>query len=128
MKKILIIDDEYLTVEMLSTFLRIIGHDTLQALNAQQARERVAAFSPDAILLDIMLPDVNGIELCRELRAMPSTAHTPIVMISAQAPPLLKEAEAAGANGYLVKPLNIMGLRKALESVGVAHVSSPAQI
>ncbi len=126
MAHILVVDDEYLTVQMLGTYLKLIGHQTAEAFSAQQAWERVAARIPDAILLDIMLPDVNGIQLCRELRANPPTAAIPILMISAQAPPLLKEAEEAGANGYLIKPLNMLGLRSALDKAGVTASSGLA--
>ncbi len=120
MAKILIVDDEHLTAEMLATFLKIIGHETREALNCQQAWDRLAQEIPDAILLDIMLPDVNGLDMCRQLRAHPPTAHIPIVMVSAYAPPLLKEAQEAGATDYLVKPINMQGLRNMLLKVGIA--------
>ncbi|MEP7292366.1 MAG: response regulator [Chloroflexota bacterium] len=119
MAKILIVDDEHLTTEMLGTFLKIIGHESIEALNCQQAWDKLAYESPDGILLDIMLPDMNGLEMCRQLRANPPTASLPIIMISAYAPPLIKEATEAGANAYLAKPINIMGLKNALINVGI---------
>ncbi|HLU08396.1 MAG TPA: response regulator [Oceanobacillus sp.] len=120
MAKILIVDDEHLTTEMLSTFLRIIGHDSEEAFSCKQARDKLAYVNPDVILLDIMLPDQNGLELCRELRHNPSTSSIPIIMISAHAPPMTREADSAGANGYLVKPINLANLKNALATVGVA--------
>ena len=120
MAKILIVDDEHLTTEMLSTFLRIIGHDSEEAFSCKQARDKLAYVNPDVILLDIMLPDQNGLELCRELRHNPSTSSIPIFMISAHAPPMTREADSAGANGYLVKPINLANLKNALATVGVA--------
>jgi len=119
MAKILIVDDEPLTLDMLSTFLRLIGHEAIDALSTKQAKDKLLYIEPDAMLLDIMLPDMNGLELCKELRQDPKTAKLPIIMISAHAPPMTKEAEAAGANGYLAKPINLIALKTALIKVGV---------
>ena len=77
-QRLLIVDDEHLTTEMLSTFLRIIGHDAVEAFSCKQARDKLAYVSPDVILLDIMLPDQNGLELCRELRGDPTTSAPPL--------------------------------------------------
>ena len=66
-----------------------------------------------------MLPDVNGLEICRQLRSNPATAALPVVMISAIKPPLTKEAEAAGASAYLAKPISLQRLKNALISVGI---------
>jgi CheY-like chemotaxis protein len=119
MATILIVDDEYMTVEMLRTFLKIIGHASIEALTARQVWDRLSGETPDAILLDIMMPDVNGIELCRDLRANELTARTPILMISAHAPPMLEAARDAGANAYLIKPITLTTLKNALSEVGV---------
>ncbi len=119
MAKILIVDDEHMTTEMLSTFLKIIGHESVDAYTSKQAWDKLIYEHPDAILLDIMLPDTNGLEMCRQLRSNPITANLPIIMISAYAPPLTKEADAAGANAYLVKPINLQSLKSALISVGI---------
>lgn len=119
MATILIIDDEVMTVQMLTALLKIIGHDSIGANTATQALSMLQSTTPDAILLDIMLPDVNGLQLCYELRANPRIMHTPILMISATAPPLIEEAKAAGASGYLVKPLTLNDIRAALATSGV---------
>lgn len=120
MAQILIVDDEPLTIRMLSRFLAIMGHETIDALSSRQARDRLAYLTPDAILLDIMLPDMSGIDLCRELRAEPTTAGLPIIMISARVPPQEQEAAAAGANAYLSKPINLQSLRDTLAELGIA--------
>ena len=119
MAKILIVDDEHLTTEMLGTFLRIIGHESVEAFSSKQAWDKLAYEAPDAILLDIMLPDVNGLDMCRQLRSNPATSRLPIIMISAYAPPLTKEADEAGANAYLAKPINLQGLKSALANIGI---------
>lgn len=119
MAKILIIDDEHLTCKMLATFASIIGHESAEVFNSKEAWERLAVELPDVFLLDVMLPDVSGLELCRQLRANPPTANIPIIMISAYAPPLSHEASEAGANVYLSKPISIQSLKKALIGVGI---------
>ncbi|NDJ61916.1 MAG: response regulator [Chloroflexi bacterium] len=119
MAKILIIDDEPMTTEMLTTFLRIIGHTAVEAFNGRQGWDKLAYEAPDALLLDIMLPDENGLDICRDLRAAPETANLPIIMISAHSPPMIAEAQAAGANDYLSKPISLADLKTALSALGV---------
>lgn len=120
MAKILIVDDEPLTVEMLSTFLNLSGHEPVGALSTRQTWDRLAYEEPDAILLDIMLPDGNGLDICKQLRADPRWASVPVIIISAHAPPMTAEAASAGANGYLAKPIKLDALRNALREVGVS--------
>jgi two-component system, OmpR family, phosphate regulon response regulator OmpR len=112
MATILIVDDEPLIIEMLGTFVRLLGHEVIEATSSRQARDRLAYLNPDMVLLDIMLPDTNGIDLCRELRANPANAELPIVMVSAHAPPMIDAAMEAGASGYLTKPVNMKSLRE----------------
>jgi CheY-like chemotaxis protein len=122
MARILVVDDEQLIVDMLTAFLELLGHESIEAFSSNQARDRLAYADPDVILLDIQLPDMDGITLCRELRSVPATAELPIIVISAYAPPKIEEALKAGANGYLAKPIDLTKLRSALDSV---NISSP---
>lgn len=117
MAKILIIDDEEMTLEMLSTFLEMTGHTPLGAIDSQQGWSILSYEEPEAILLDIQLPDTNGLIMCRELRNNPETANLPIIMISAHAPPMINEAMAAGADGYLEKPIRLPVLQAAIADV-----------
>ncbi|MBI5670218.1 MAG: response regulator [Chloroflexi bacterium] len=119
MAKVLVVDDEHLTVEMLSTFLSLIGHCPVGAFSGRQMWDKLAYEEPEVILLDIMLPDANGLELCRELRQKDQTRGARIIMISAFSPPMTKEAEAAGADGYLTKPINLDKLTSALNHASV---------
>jgi len=119
MAKILIVDDEPMTVEMLATFLRIIGHETIEALNAKHAWDQLLIHQPDAMLLDIMMPGQTGLEMCRELRKKPEYATLPVIIVSAYAPPAIAEAKAAGASDYLAKPIKLDMLKATLARVGV---------
>lgn len=119
MAKILVVDDEQLTLEMLSTFLKLIGHQAITALSARQTWDKLAYEEPDLVLLDIMLPDDNGLEICRKLRLNEATRTVPIIMISAHFPPMTVEATDAGATGYLTKPIKLDMLKAALLNAGV---------
>lgn len=114
MAKILVIDDEQLTLEMLSHFLTISGYEAIPAIDSRQGWSKLAYESPDAILLDIQLPDTNGLLMCKELRSKPETAEMPIIMISAHAPPMIAEAQEAGADDYLMKPIRLKTLQETI--------------
>lgn len=119
MAKILIVDDEYLIIDMLTAFLGLMGHQAIGASSGRQTWDKLAYEEPDIILLDIMLPDDNGIEICRKLRANEATRTVPVIMISAYAPPMTKQALEAGANGYLAKPIKLDALKSALAQAGI---------
>ncbi|MBK8027724.1 MAG: response regulator [Chloroflexi bacterium] len=127
MAQILIVDDEFLTTEMLATFIGIIGHQATEAYSGHEMWMKLNYLAPDAILLDIMLPDSNGLELCRALRNDPKTSHVPIIIISAHAPPMTREADDAGADAYLVKPISLQALRNVLAEVGVGQSAQKAK-
>lgn len=119
MAKVLIVDDEHMTVEMLSIFLSLIGHQAVGAYSGRQMWDKLAYEEPDVILLDIMMPDSNGLDLCRDLRQRDKTRDLPIIIISAMSPPMTKEATAVGATGYLPKPINLEQLKSALMQASV---------
>lgn len=105
MPKLLVVDDEPLTVEMLETFLKLNGYETVAVLNGEDALLMVQVEMPDAILLDLQLPDLNGIEVCRRLRAS-AYAQLPVIMITAHgSPEMRRRALEAGANAYFTKPI-----------------------
>lgn len=117
MAKILVIDDEELTLEMLATFLELSGHEALKAIDSRQGWSMIDYEEPEAVLLDIQLPDTNGLVMCAELRKNPDTADLPIIMISAHAPPMTLEAQKAGADDYLAKPINFQALQSTLAKI-----------
>jgi CheY-like chemotaxis protein len=81
---------------------RVVAADSLA-----QARQQIAGGTPDLILLDVRLPDGNGLELARELKANPATEGVPVIAVSASVLPADRAAvEAAGCDGFMVKPLH----------------------
>lgn len=106
MPKVLIIDDEEFTVDMLQTFLQMSGFETVGAYNGEDGIVLTQIESPDVIILDLMLPDLEGYDVCRRLRGFPQTANLPILILSARTTQVDKDrALSAGADAYLTKPV-----------------------
>jgi CheY-like chemotaxis protein len=101
----LVVDDYDDAREMYSEFLGFKGFEVVQAQNGLQAVALAESLLPDFIVLDLALPDIDGIEVTRRLKKSPATAAIPIVMLTANAQArMLDEARKAGCAAVLVKP------------------------
>lgn len=104
-KKILVIDDEIDICRMVKAGLEVNGFNVLTALSAQEGLEKAKGNKPDLIVLDLMMPGMDGFEACRRLKTDPKTSAIPIVVLTAlDQEEAVKEAVSAGAEGYVVKP------------------------
>jgi adenylate cyclase len=105
--RILVVDDEVKNVKLLEALLTPSGFSIEKAYNGQEALDRVARNRPDAILLDVMMPLVDGFEVCRRLKNSPETQFIPIVIMTAlgQVEDRIKGKEA-GADDFLTKPVD----------------------
>lgn len=104
---VLVVEDQAPFREFLQISLSRLGLDVVTALTGKVALSRAKEHRPDLVLLDVMLPDMDGYEVCNELRDSPETSLTPIIFISAvSSDKHVQRAMAAGATDYLVKPLN----------------------
>lgn len=104
-EKILIVDDDVDTLKLVGLMLQRQGYEIVAANNGAQALQKAAAESPNLILLDVMMPDMDGYEVTRRLRNDPTLAHIPIIMFTAKT--LVDDKVAgfeAGADDYLTKP------------------------
>ncbi len=106
--RILIVEDEEPLVLLLRYNLQAEGYVVDSAGNGEEAELKLAEETPDLVVLDWMIPNVSGIELCRRLRANPETAKLPIIMLTARG----EETErvrglATGADDYIVKPFSV---------------------
>jgi len=107
MKKILIIDDIPENVFLLQDRLEHENYEVITAYDGKTGVQRAMDDSPDLILLDIMLPDISGIEICKNLVSNPATRDVPIILVSAKADAEdLREGLLAGAFDYIKKPVN----------------------
>ncbi len=105
--RILVVDDVVQNLQVVGTMLRNEGHDVMPAGSGAQALERVRARRPDLILLDLMMPEMDGLEVCRRLKADAATREIPVVFLTAsnEMDHLMKGFEA-GAVDYVTKPFN----------------------
>lgn len=106
-KKVLIVDDEVNIVISLEFLMEQAGYDIRVARNGQEAMEQVAVFRPDLILLDVMMPSINGFEVCRRIRQNPAWRNIKIIMLTAKG----RQAEVTkglslGADSYITKPFS----------------------
>ncbi|MBS3026070.1 MAG: hybrid sensor histidine kinase/response regulator [Dolichospermum sp. DET50] len=110
--KILIIDDEPNNFDVIETLLDNQGYELSYVNNAQQALELLDYFQPDVILLDVMMPEMNGIEFCQKFKSNPHWKHISIIMVTALASKEdLSQCLLAGADDFITKPINGLELR-----------------
>ncbi len=114
--KVLIAEDEEDVRDVMEMFLDSQGYEVETAYDGLDALDRIRTWGPDVVLMDIMMPVMDGIEVCRQVKADEATKNIPIIMVSAAAK-REKEAEAreAGANGYILKPYEPAELTEIIE-------------
>lgn len=105
--RILVVDDEIYIVHILDFSLGMEGYEVLTALDGEQALERLKSDKPDLIVLDIMMPKVDGYEVCRTIKANPETQHIPVILLSAKGRNVdQKMGFDVGADDYITKPFS----------------------
>ena len=120
MTKVLVVDDQPPNVRLLEAILTPRGYDVLTASSGEQALEVIAAEDVDLVLLDILMPGIDGYEVCRRIRDQVDTAYLPVVMVTASGDEQKVKALEAGADDFLSKPVN--------QSELLARVASLARI
>lgn len=109
--KILVVDDEPAIRELECSTLGELGHQVIEAGNGTDALQLAREHRPDVMLLDIMMPGLSGIEVCRQLRADKRTRDIRILVVSAvDAKQALEESIIAGADDFLAKPIDTLEL------------------
>jgi CheY-like chemotaxis protein len=112
----LVVDDARIAAGTIAKSLNLLGYETKIAYGPRPALESIAHRLPDVILLDINMPGIDGVEVCRYLRRDPRTAKIPIIAISNDTQEeTITEVRKAGANAFLPKPLDIDILEKTLK-------------
>lgn len=130
-EKILIVDDDVDSLKLIGLMLKRNGYEVSAAESGGKALSKAEAEMPDLIILDVMMPDMNGLEVCKRLRANPATANIPIIMFTAKTmiDDKVKGFEA-GADDYLTKPTHPAELSSRVKSVlqrkGGAATKGPA--
>ncbi len=117
--KILVVDDSSMAVDVTVKLLRGAGHAAEGLLGSQGALERILELQPDVVVSDIMMPGINGFELCSMIRSEKALANVRVVMASAKAyEPDQNKAKRMGADGYIVKPFTIAKFDSIMQSLG----------
>ena len=117
-KLILIVEDEADTAEMLAEMLKLGGYRVIKLLNSGHAVEEIIEKKPDAILLDLMMPEISGLDILHALKKNPALDKIPTIVISAKRlPENIVSGFKAGASEYLVKPITFQLLNKTLEKL-----------
>lgn len=126
---VLIIDDEPETVSMLTAFLNLFEFEARAAYSGEAGLGEIAARQPAVLILDIMMPDIDGLEICRRLRDDPNTRDIPVMMLSARTTPDdVKIGYAAGATRYIKKPVDLdMLLAEVRKVAALVHHRLPSE-
>lgn len=110
-ERILVVEDESAIVDIVCRALRRHGYETESAGDGDAALDKAATLRPDLVILDLMLPKMDGWEVCRRLRAMPETASTPVIMLTARRDERdVLEGLEIGADDYIKKPFSLAEL------------------
>jgi pilus assembly protein CpaE len=119
MAKILVIDDEADLLEMMRLVLERRGeHETVLSAEGRDGLAKALANPPDLAIIDVMMPNITGYEICRQLRANPSTASLPIIILTARAQPVDRDAAlSAGADAYMTKPVMMAELLEQVDAL-----------
>jgi two-component system phosphate regulon response regulator PhoB len=115
---VLLVDDERDLLSLLDFNLRAAGFETMLATTGEQALTQLRRRVPDLVLLDLMLPDVSGNEVCRQIKADPRTRHVPVVMLTAKGEEVDRVVGfEVGADDYVTKPFSVRELVLRLRAV-----------
>jgi len=115
---ILVVDDLPVNIQLIQNYLSAVGYDTMAANNGEEALARIRERLPDLILLDVMMPRMDGFETCRHLKNNPATQYLPVIMVTA-----LNELDdkirgiEAGADDFISKPFNRLELLARVKSL-----------
>src|SRR5262249_31722203 len=118
MERVLIVDDDPDIIRLVSYNLSQFGFEPLHASTGREALAIVQAHPPDLVILDLMLPDVDGIEVCRTLRSQNVSANIPIVMLTARSEEIDRVVGfELGADDYVMKPFSPRELMLRIKSI-----------
>jgi two-component system phosphate regulon response regulator PhoB len=126
--KILVVDDEPDLLELIETNFTAAGFEVLQAASGQDALAQARQFQPQLILLDVMLPKLDGLEVCKLLRLDPATRSIPIVMLTARAGEIDRVLGLElGADDYVTKPFSLRELILRVKKLLQRHPAAETQ-
>jgi CheY-like chemotaxis protein len=115
-KTVLVVEDEQDTAEMLQDMLSISGYEALYSCSGQTALSMILNARPDALILDVMLPDISGLEVLQHIRRDPRMESIPVIIVSGNNQPSdIQNCMLAGATAYLTKPVGFWEVKNAID-------------
>lgn len=121
-KKILIVDDEETLLLMFKTHLNASGYDVVTAASGKAGLAMMEQENPDLVLLDVMMPEMNGFAVCRAIRQNPAWKKLPVIMVTGlHGETDAQEGKISGATDFLTKPINYDDLKKRISK----YIGSP---
>ena len=109
--RILLADSEKVTLKYLGRVLKDHNYDYIVATNGVEAIQKVKSYDPDLILLDVIMPEMDGFEICKRLKSDPSTQHIPVIILTSPTDKKMRaRGISAGANDYVTKPVERLEL------------------
>jgi two-component system phosphate regulon response regulator PhoB len=117
-RTVVVIEDEPDAAEMFGEMMRVNGFRVVKSYASGPAIEIIERETPDIVILDVMMPEVSGIEILKIMRAKPGLAEIPVIVVSAKSMPAdIKTGLEAGASVYLTKPVGFLDLKQAVEQI-----------
>lgn len=117
-KTVMIVEDEVVAAELFAEMMRVIGFRVIKMYSSVPAIPMLSKEKPDVVILDIMMPDISGLEVLRYMKRESELAVIPVIIVSAKSMPGdIKAGLDAGASIYLTKPVSFNDLKQAVESV-----------
>jgi DNA-binding response OmpR family regulator len=122
--RILLVDDDPRLVNIVAMYLSIEEYEVVTASNGEDALKQIEEQMPDLVILDVMMPGMDGLEACKRIRSNPKTSSLPVLMFSAlSGEDDIERARLAGANHLITKPFNLVGLGSVVRSFFPASFS-----
>ncbi len=121
-KTVIIVEDEPDAAEMFAEMMRVSGYRVVKIYSSTPAIGIITAEEPDIVILDVMMPDVSGLEVLRYIRREPNLKNIPVILVSAKSMPSdIKVGMDAGASHYLTKPVSFLELKKTVDKFVTAR-------
>ena len=115
-KTVLIIEDEEDAAELFAEMMRVSGFRVVKTSSSAPAIAMMTGEKPDVVLLDIMMPEISGLDILRQMRRDPTLVNIPVIVLSALSTPTdIRHSMEAGASTYLTKPVGFIDLKEAVE-------------
>ena len=115
-KTVLVVEDEPDAAELFAEMMRVNGFRVVKMFSSTPAISMITQERPDVVILDVMMPDVSGLEVLRYMRREPELMHIPVIVVSAKSMPSdIRIGMEAGASVYLTKPVGYLDLKQAVE-------------